>query len=110
MALKYAVRMNGVDELIMMKSDVLNDFDTIQVATAYRIGGATVDWFPFESNEAVEPVYSSLPGWKADITGVRRYEDFPQAFRDYVSFIERETGCPIRIISVGPDREEIVVR
>ena len=109
-ALKYAVRMNGVDELIMMKSDVLNDFDFIQVATAYKIGGETVDWFPFESHEAVEPVYSTFPGWKADITGVRRYEDFPQAFRDYVRFIEQETGCPVRIISVGPDREEIVVR
>ena len=109
-ALKYAVMMSGVSELIMMKSDVLNGFDTIKVATAYRIGGKTVDWFPFESNEQVEPVYSVFPGWNADITGVRRYEDFPQAFQDYVAFIEHETGCPIRIISVGPDREEIVLR
>ena len=109
-ALKYAVMMNGVSELIMMKADVMNSFKTIKVATAYEIGGKRVDYFPFESGEEVTPVYEEFAGWDCDITGVRRYEDFPQAFRDYVAFIERETGCPIRIISVGPDRSEIVLR
>ncbi len=109
-ALKYAVMMNGVTELIMMKSDVLNSFKTIRIATAYEIGGRQVDYFPFESGEEVKPVYRDFPGWDCDITGVRRYEDFPQAFKEYVAFIEKETGCPIRIISVGPDRSEIVLR
>ena len=109
-ALKYAVMMNGVSELIMMKADVLNTFDTIRVATAYEIDGQTVTDFPFECPDKVKPVYRDFPGWKEDITGVRRYEDFPEAFRQYIDFIEAETGCPVRIISVGPDRSEIVIR
>ncbi len=109
-ALKYAVMMNGVSELIMMKSDVLNSFDTIKVATAYEIDGKTVDYFPFESNEEVTPVYKEFKGWKSDICSVRNYEDFPAELKDYIAFIEQETGCPVRIISVGPDRSEIVIR
>ena len=109
-ALKFAVMMNGVSELIMMKSDVLNSFDTIKVATAYEIDGKTVDYFPFESNEEVTPVYKEFKGWKSDICSVRNYEDFPAELKDYIAFIEQETGCPVRIISVGPDRSEIVIR
>ena len=109
-ALKYAVMMNGVSELIMMKADVLNTFKTIKVATAYEIGGKRVDYFPFESGEEVTPVYKEFPGWNCDITGVRKYEDFPQQLKDYIAFIEAETGCPVKIISVGPDRKEIVLR
>lgn len=109
-ALKYAVMMNGVSELIMMKADVLNDFDTIKVATAYEIDGKEINYFPFESNEEIKPVYKEFKGWKSDICSVRKYEDFPQELKDYVSYIEAETGCPIKIISVGPDRKEIVLR
>ena len=109
-ALKYAVMMNGVSELIMMKADVLNDFDTIKVATGYEIDGKQIDYFPFESNESVTPVYKEFKGWKCDICSVRKYEDFPQELKDYVDFIEKETGCPVKIISVGPDRKEIVIR
>ena len=109
-ALKYAVMTNGVSELIMMKADVLNDFDTIKVATRYEIDGKQVDYFPFESNESVTPVYKEFKGWKCDICSVRKYEDFPQELKDYVDFIEKETGCPVKIISVGPDRKEIVIR
>ena len=109
-ALKYAVMMNGVSELIMMKADVLNCFKTIKVATAYEIGGKQVDYFPFESGEEVTPVYKEFPGWDCDICSVRKYEDFPQQLKDYVSFIEEQTGCPVKIISVGPDRKEIVLR
>ena len=109
-ALKYAVMMNGVSELIMMKADVLNTFKTIKVATAYEIGGKQVDYFPFESGEEVTPVYKEFPGWESDICNVRDYADFPKQLKDYISFIEKETGCPVRIISVGPDREAIVVR
>ncbi len=109
-ALKYAVMMNGVSELIMMKADILNGFDTIKVATAYRIDGKEVDYFPFESERELEPVYREFKGWKSDIRPVRRYEDFPAELKEYISFIESETGCPVRIISTGPDRSEIVVR
>ena len=109
-ALKYAVMMNGVSELIMMKAYVLNDFDTIKVATRYEIDGKQIDYFPFESNESVTPVYKEFKGWKCDICSVRKYEDFPQELKDYVDFIEKETGCPVKIISVGPDRKEIVIR
>ena len=109
-ALKYAVMVDGVTQLIMMKSDVMNDFDTIKVATAYRINGEIVEHFPYEVNDAVEPVYTEFKGWKCDICKVRRYEDFPVEFKQYIEFIERETGVPVKIISVGPDRDETIVR
>ena len=109
-ALKYAVMVDGVTQLIMMKSDVMNDFDTIKVATAYRVDGELVEHFPYEVTGNVEPVYTEFPGWKSDICKVRRYEDFPAEFKAYVEFIERETGVPVKIISVGPDRDETIVR
>ncbi len=109
-ALKYAVMVDGVTQLIMMKSDVMNDFDTIKVATAYKINGEVVDHFPYELTDDLEPVYTEFKGWKCDICKVRKYEDFPVEFKEYVEFIEKETGCPIKIISVGPDREETIVR
>ena len=83
---------------------------TIKVCTAYEIGGKQVDYFPFESGEQVTPVYKEFPGWDCDICGVRDYGAFPKEFKDYVSFIEEQTGCPVKIISVGPDRSEIVLR
>ena len=109
-ALKYAVMMNGVTGLIMMKSDVLNDFETIKVATAYELNGETLDYFPYEADENITPVYREFKGWNCDICGVRNFEEFPQEFKDYVAFIEAETGVPVKIISVGPDREETIVR
>ena len=109
-ALKYAVMVDGVTQLIMMKSDVMNDFETIKVATAYKIGGEVVDHFPYEVTDDLEPVYTEFPGWKCDFCKVRRYEDFPQEFKNYVEFIEAETGVPVKINSVGPDREETIVR
>ena len=109
-ALKYAVMVDGVTQLIMMKSDVMNDFDTIKVATSYKINGEEVKHFPYELTDDLEPVYTEFKGWKCDICKVRKYEDFPVEFKQYVEFIERETGCPIKIISVGPDREETIVR
>ncbi len=109
-ALKYAVMMNGTTSLIMMKGDVLNDFETIKVCVGYEVGGERVDYFPFETNEQITPIYKEFPGWRADISKVRRWEDFPQELKNYVEFIERETGVPLGIISVGPDREETVIR
>lgn len=109
-ALKYAIMMNGVTELIMMKADVMNDFPTIKACVAYKLNGKELDYFPFEAGDEVEPVYKEFPGWKCDITKVRKYEDFPAELKDYVSWIEAETSCPVKIISVGPDRKEIVIR
>lgn len=109
-ALKYAVMMNGATRLIMMKGDVLNSFPTLKVCVGYRVGDAELDYFPYETNEEITPVYREFRGWETDINGIRRYEEFPSAFKEYVEFIETETGVPVTIISVGPDREETVVR
>ena len=109
-ALKYAVMMSGVSDLIMMKSDVLDDFDTIKVAIAYKEGDKILDSFPYDGGVNIEPVYKEFPGWKAPLSGLRRFEDFPQAFKGYIAFIEAETGCRISIVSVGPDRNATVVR
>ncbi|MCR4566285.1 MAG: adenylosuccinate synthase [Bacteroidales bacterium] len=107
-ALKYAVMMNGVTELIMMKSDVLDDFDTIRIATAYKQDGKEIDWFPYDGAENIEPVYTDFKGWKTSLCEIRSYDALPQAFKDYVAFIEKECGVPVRIISVGPDREAVI--
>jgi len=109
-ALKYAVMMNGVTGLIMMKADVMNDFETIKIATGYELAGEHLDYFPFEAADDVKPVYREFKGWNCDICKVRKYEDFPVEFREYVEFIERETGVPVKIISVGPDRDETISR
>ena len=109
-ALKYAIMIDGVTQLIMMKSDVMNDFDTIRVATAYEIGGERTDRFPYAVDAPIVPVYKEFKGWKCDLRKFRRYEDFPAEFKAYVEFIEWETGVPVRIVSVGPDRDETIVR
>ena len=107
---KYAIMVDGVTELIMMKADVMNDFDTIKVAEAYEIDGRRVTEFPYDIQDDVKPVYREFKGWKTDLKQVRRYEDFPAEFKTYVEYIERETGVPVAIISVGPDRDETIVR
>lgn len=109
-ALKYSIMINGVTQLIMMKSDVMNDFDTIRVATAYDIDGQVSGEFPYSIADSLKPVYTDFEGWKCDLRGCKSYGEFPAAFRRYVEFIERETGVPVRIISVGPDRGETIVR
>lgn len=116
-ALRYAVMINGATDLILMKSDVLDTFETIKVCTAYRLpdGSVTKD-FPYcvghnaEGKADVEPVYDELPGWLTDISAARRESELPQAFRDYIAYIEKHVGVPVTIISVGPDREETIVR
>ncbi|MBO5350182.1 MAG: adenylosuccinate synthase [Alistipes sp.] len=109
-ALKYSIMINGVTQLIMMKSDVMNDFETIRVATAYNVNGTTTEEFPFSIEEGVEPVYTDFEGWQCDLRQCRTYEEFPAAFKAYVDFIEQETGVPVKVISVGPDRDETVIR
>ena len=109
-ALKYSIMINGVTQLIMMKSDVMNDFDTIKVATEYEIDGQRTDQFPFDVDVDIKPIYTEFEGWKCDLSECRKYEEFPVAFKNYVEFIERETGVPVKVISIGPDRDETIVR
>lgn len=108
-ALKYAIMINGVTDLVMMKGDVLDNFDTIKVCTAYTKDGQTVTEMPYDT-EGWQPVYEELPCWNTDITGVRSEAEFPKAFADYISYIEQATGTPIKIVSVGPDREATIIR
>lgn len=108
-ALKYAVEVNGVTQLIMMKSDVLDEFVTIKVCTAYRKNGETLTTVPYDLG-GCEAVYEELPGWQTDITGATSYDQLPQALKDYVKFIEDYIGIPVTIVSVGPDRNATIVR
>ena len=109
-ALKYAVMINGVSQLIMMKSDVLDSFDTIKACGAYKINGEETDEFPFDICDGVEPVYVEIPGWKTDMTQMTSEDEFPEEFNAYVSFLEEELGVPVKIVSVGPDREQTIIR
>lgn len=109
-ALRYTIMLSGVTQLIMMKSDVLDSFETIKACTAYKINGMETYEFPFSIESGVEPVYTELPGWKQDLTACRHEEELPEAFRNYVAFLERELQTPIKIISVGPDREATILR
>ncbi len=109
-ALKYSVMMNGVTELIMMKADVLNDFNTLKVAVAYNINGKETSEFPYETDEKIVPIYKEFKGWNCDINKLRHYSEFPIELKNYIEFIEQETGVPIKIVSVGPDREETIMR
>ena len=109
-ALKYAIMVDGVTKLIMMKSDVLDDFETIKACVAYKVNGEEIDYFPFDINEGIEPVYVELPGWKTDLTKMKSEDEFPEEFNAYLSFLENELEVPIKIVSVGPDREQTIVR
>mgnify|MGYP000833703063 CR=1 FL=1 len=110
-ALKYAIMLNGVTQLIMMKSDVLDDFDEIKACVAYDINGERVEEFPFSiEEENITPVYVTLPGWKTDMTAFKNEEEFPQAFKNYIDFLEKELETPISIVSIGPDREQTIIR
>ena len=108
-ALKYAIMINGVTQLIMMKSDVLDGFDTIRVCTAYEKDGVQTTDMPYDT-EGWKAVYEDLPGWKTDLTQMTSVEQFPLQLRDYISYIEKETATPITIVSVGPDRAQTIMR
>lgn len=108
-ALKYAIMINGVTDLVMMKGDVLDGFETIKVCTAYTKNGVTTTEMPYDT-EGWEPVYEDVKGWSTPLTEVRAEKDFPQAFADYIAYIEKATGTPISIVSVGPDREATIIR
>lgn len=108
--LRYSVMVNGVTQLIMMKSDVLDDFDTIKACVAYELpDGSTTPDFPYDINY-VKPVYEELEGWKTDMTRFTSEEEFPKAFSNYIKFIEEQLETPITIVSIGPDRSQTIIR
>lgn len=112
-ALRYAIMINGVTNLIMMKSDVLDTFDEIKVCEAYEINGKKTDRFPFavgEGEQDVKPVYTTLPGWKTDMTGITEADKLPEAFKSYITYLEEKLATPISIVSVGPDRLQTIER
>ena len=109
-ALKYAIMISGVTNLIMMKADVLDKFDTIKVATAYKVNGVETNQVPYDTYAEVEPVYKEFKGWKKDLTGIKKEEELPFEFMNYVRFIEKELGVPVSMISLGPDREQTIER
>lgn len=109
-ALKYSIMVNGVTHLIMMKSDVLDTFETIKACVAYRINGVETENFPYSIEGEVEPVYTELPGWQCDMTKMTSENEFPEEFNNYLSFLEEELEVPIKIVSVGPDRDQTIER
>jgi len=109
-ALRYAIMIDGVTQLIMMKSDVMDDFDTIKLCVAYQINGIETEDFPFEINDSTKPIYVELPGWKTNMTKMQSENEFPEEFNAYLSFIEEFLSVKIKIVSVGPDREQTIIR
>ena len=109
-ALKYTIMVNGVTQLIMMKSDVLDDFETIKLCVAYNINGERTEIFPFEVNEDITPEYIEMAGWQEDMTKVQSENEFPEEFNAFLSFLEDELEVPIKIVSVGPDRAQTIIR
>lgn len=109
-ALKYAIMINGVTDIALTKADVLSDFDTINICTAYKVNGELTYRMPSSFDDEVEPVYTSLQGWKEDISQCKTYEELPQVFKDYIRFIEEETKTKVSIVSVGPDRDATIFR
>ena len=110
-ALKYAIRVNGVTQLMMMKGDVLSGFPTIKVCTHYKTKEGNIEHFPFSIEpENVTPEYIELAGWKEDLTQMSKEEEFPAEFNAYIEFLEKELEIPIKIVSVGPDRKQTIFR
>ncbi|MFW5589955.1 MAG: adenylosuccinate synthase [Bacteroidales bacterium] len=108
-ALKYAIMINGVTDLVMMKGDVLDEFETIKVCTAYKKGDEVVTEMPYDT-EGYEAVYEELPGWQTPLTEIREEKDFPPAFSAYIAYLEKQLAVRISIVSVGPDREATIIR
>ena len=107
-ALKYAIMIDGATDLIMMKADVLDSFDTIKVAVAYKVDGKKTDKVPFDTFAKIEPVYKEFKGWKKDLTKCKTAKDLPAAFKRYIAFIEKEVGVKLAYVSVGPDRSQTI--
>jgi len=111
-ALKYAIMINGVTQLFMMKADVLNDFEEIKICTHYKLtNGEITEELPFDINQQdIEPVYKTLPGWKQALDEVESFEQMPSELMKYVKYLEEQLNVPISIVSVGPDRNQTILR
>jgi adenylosuccinate synthase len=108
-ALKYAITVNGVTKLMMMKADVLSEFPTIKVCTHYKYNGEIIDYLPYNiEGDKIEPIYKEFPCWKEDLTGKTEMSELPQELTDYVDYLEKELETPISIVSVGPDRTQTI--
>jgi adenylosuccinate synthase len=110
-ALKYSIMLNGVDTLVMMKADVLNDFEKIKVCHSYTSEGKTLSEFPFElADKKLEPEYREVLGWNKSLAGIQSFHDLPAQLSEYVKLIEKETGVPVELVSIGPDRVQTLKR
>jgi adenylosuccinate synthase len=109
-ALKYTAMLNGVTDLVMMKSDCLDDFENVKVCTGYKINGEVTDRVPFDTQAEIEPIYTEFKGWNTDLTGIREEKDLPAAFKNYIKFMEEFIGIPVKVISLGPDRNATIER
>ena len=111
-ALRYAININGVTQLMMMKSDVLSGIDKIKVCTHYEFKkcGTRIDYLPFEDNNNLKPIYKELHGWDMNLMDLENLSDAPSEVHEYISYLEKELNVPIKIISVGPDRKQTFFR
>jgi adenylosuccinate synthase len=110
-ALKYAIMINGVTELMMMKADVLSDFDTLKICTHYNYNGKVIDYLPYDYDaKYLSPVYHDVKGWKCDLTQFTAKEQMPKELVDYIKYIEDAVKTPITIVSIGPDRKQTIKR
>ncbi len=109
-ALKYSIMLNGVTQLIMTKADILNSFNTIKIAVGYKQNNKIIDYFPFEIEDNIEPIYKEFKGWKTDLSEFSTVKDLPKELRSYIKFIEEETKVPITIVSIGPDRNQTIFK
>ena len=110
-ALKYAIDVNGVTELMMMKADVLSGIGNLKVCTAYRYKGEVIEHLPYKLEEdLIEPIFTEVAGWNEDLTKMTSEDEFPESFKSYIDYIEKEVGVPISLISVGPDRAQTIMR
>lgn len=109
-ALRYSIMLNGVTDLIITKSDVLDTLAEIKVCRAYKVNGEETDQVPYSMEEKIEPIYDTLTGWKTDLTAIKSEEEFPEAFRLYIDYLEKALQTPITVVSVGPDRSQTIFR
>jgi adenylosuccinate synthase len=109
--LRHAARLNSLSELAITKLDIFDTFDTVKVCVAYEADGRRVDRFPDDQSllHRVRPVYEELPGWQQDLSTVTEAADLPAAARDYLAFLEQQVGVPVRLVGVGPGRDQFVV-
>jgi len=110
-ALKYAININGVTELMMMKADVLSGIGNLKICTAYKYNDEVIDHLPYKlQDDLIEPIFTEVPGWDEDLMQMTSEDEFPDAFKSYIAFIEKEVGVPITLVSVGPDRAQTILR